>query len=178
MIIIVFFSALIPRKMSSLHFDIDLVYLWVDGSDPKWQAKKRAVTGVLSDHSETNNKGRYVSNDELRYALRSAEKHTPWIRRIFIVTDDQRPAWLNTDHPRIQVIDHKEIMPGEALPCFNSEVIEYFLYRIPGLSEHFLFANDDMFFNADLQPDFFFEKDGYPIFRLKRKFFGRWHPRL
>ena len=164
--------------MDNRHGEVDLVYLWVDGNDPKWQAKKQATTGVLSDHSETNNKGRYISNDELRYALRSAEKHAPWIRRIFIVTDDQRPAWLNTDHPRIQVVDHKEIIPAGALPCFNSTVIEYFLYRIPGLSERFLFANDDMFFNADLRPDFFFAGDGYPIVRLKRKFFGRWHPQL
>ncbi len=158
--------------------EIDLVYLWVDGNDPKWQAKKRAFTGVLSDNSETNNKGRYISNDELRYALRSAEKHAPWIRKIFIVTDDQKPAWLNTEHPRIQLVDHKDIMPAEALPCFNSTVIEYFLYRIPGLSGRFLFANDDMFFNADLAPDFFFGKGGYPIVRLKRKLLGRWHPRL
>jgi len=164
--------------MSNWHKEIDLVYLWVDGSDPKWQAKKTAVTGVLTDESETNNKGRYLSNDELRYALRSAEKHAPWIRKIFIVTDDQRPEWLNTDHPRIQVVDHKEIMPAEALPSFNSTVIEYFLYRIPGLAPRFLFANDDMFFNADVQPDFFFAADGYPIVRLKRKFFGRWHPQL
>ncbi|MFB2120573.1 MULTISPECIES: Stealth CR1 domain-containing protein [Parapedobacter] len=164
--------------MGNQHKDIDLIYLWVDGNDPKWQAKKRAATGILSDHSETNNKGRYVNNDELRYALRSVEKHAPWIRRVFIVTDDQQPAWLDTSNPRIQVVDHTTIMPPAALPSFNSTVIEYFLYRIPGLSEHFLFANDDMFFNADLHPDFFFADDGYPFVRLKRKLFGRWHPRL
>lgn len=164
--------------MSNQHVEIDLVYLWVDGNDPNWQAKKRAVTGAVSDNSETNNKGRYVNNDELRYSLRSVEKHAPWVRRIFIVTDDQCPPWLDTGNPRIRVVDHKDIMPPEALPSFNSTVIEYFLYRIPDLSEHFLFANDDMFFNADLRPDFFFGKDGYPIVRLKRKLFGRWHPRL
>lgn len=158
--------------------EIDLVYLWVDGNDPEWQARKQAFTGVVSDNSETNNKGRYIDNDELRYALRSAEKHAPWIRRIFIVTDNQQPEWLNADHPRIQLIDHRDIMPPEALPCFNSSVIEYFLYRIPGLSEHFLYANDDMFFNADLSPDFFFGEGGLPIVRLKRKPFGRWYYHL
>src|SRR3546814_6470577 len=65
-------------RMDNSRMEIDLVYLWVDGSDPNWQAKKRRFTGDLSDHSETNNKGRYISNDELRYALRSAEKHAPW----------------------------------------------------------------------------------------------------
>lgn len=164
--------------MDDQRFEIDLVYLWVDGNDPKWQAKKSAFTGVVSDHSETNNKGRYANNDELRYSLRSVEKHAPWVRRIFIVTDDQQPEWLNTAHPKIQLIDHKAILPPEALPCFNSSVIEYFLYRIPDLSEHFLFANDDMFFNADLSPDFFFKEDGFPIIRLKRKPLGKWYPRL
>ncbi len=157
---------------------IDLVYMWVDGSDPKWREKKNLFTGKISDNTETNNIGRYVNNDELKYSLRSAEKHVPWVRKIFIITDDQKPDWLNTAHPKIQVIDHKEIMPPEILPCFNSVVIEYFLYRIPGLSEYFLLANDDMFFNADLLPDFFFEKDGFPIVRLKRRPLGKWIHRL
>lgn len=154
--------------------DIDLVYLWVDGSDPVWQKKKRAFTGTVSDDSETNNIGRYINNDELKYSMRSVVKHAPWIRKIYIVTDGQKPDWLDIHHEKIQLVDHQEIMPQEILPCFNSMVIEYFLYKIPGLSEHFLLANDDMFFNADLSPDYFFAKDGYPIIRLKRKYFGRW----
>lgn len=157
--------------------NIDLVYMWVDGKDPKWQEKKRIFTGKVSDNSEEDSIGRYISLDELKYSLRSAEKHVPWIRKIFIVTDDQKPEWLNTDHPKIQVVDHKEIMPLEILPCFNAMVIEYFLHKIPGLSEHFLFANDDMFFNADLSSDYFFGKDGYPIVRLKMKPFGKWRYR-
>ncbi|MDZ7604210.1 MAG: stealth family protein [Cyclobacteriaceae bacterium] len=164
--------------MNNNHEEIDLVYLWVNGADPKWQEKKRKYTGKVSDNTETNNIGRYVSNDELKYSLRSVEKYVPWIRKIFILTDDQKPEWLNTAHPKIQVVDHKEIMPAEILPCFNSTVIEYFLYRIPGLAEHFLFANDDMFFNTDLSPDFFFAKDGFPIVRLKRKLLGKWTYRL
>ncbi len=164
--------------MADRNMEIDLVYMWVDGSDPKWREKKLTFTGKISDQTETNTIGRYLSNNELKYSLRSAEKHLPWIRKIFIVTDDQKPEWLNTAHPKIQVIDHKEIMPPDILPCFNSTVIEYFLYRIPGLAEHFLMANDDFFFNADLSPDFFFSKDGFPIVRLKRKPLGKWHYRF
>ena len=159
--------------MNANSLEIDLVYLWVDGSDPAWQEKKYKATGVLSDNSETDNKGRYISNDELKYSLRSVEKHAPWIRKIFIITDNQKPEWLDTTHPKIQIIDHKDILPAEALPCFNSSVIEYFLYKIPDLSEHFLFANDDVFFNSDLPPNFFFTKDGLPIVRLKKIPFGK-----
>lgn len=158
--------------------EIDLVYMWVDGSDPKWKEKKLNYTGKISDQTETNTIGRYLSNNELKYSLRSVEKHIPWIRKIFIVTDDQKPEWLNTGHPKIQVVDHKEIMPPETLPCFNSTVIEYFLYRIPDLAERFLFANDDFFFNVNLSPNFFFAKDGFPIVRLKRKPLGKWHYRF
>ena len=110
---------------------------------------------------------RYVENDELRYSLRSVEKFAPWIRRVYIVTDDQTPAWLDTSNPRIRVVSHREIMPAEILPVFNSCTIELFLPRIPGLAEHFLYANDDMFFSRPVDPGFFFDWQGRPIVRLK-----------
>lgn len=157
---------------------IDLVYLWVDGSDPKWLEKKLKFTGVFDDSTEVNNIGRYISNDELKYSLRSIEKNIPWINKIYIVTDDQRPHWLNINHPLIQIVDHKEIIPEEALPCFNSAVIEYFVYKIPGLQEHFLLANDDQFFNKKLTPEYFFNQDGLPIVRLKKKIAGKWHYKI
>ena len=159
-------------------FEIDLVYLWVDGNDPTWRSKKSAFTGEEITSSENDFRGRYSNNDELRYSLRSVEKHIPWVRKIFVVTDNQIPDWLDIVHPKIAVIDHSEILPSDALPCFNSSVIEYFLYKIPGLSEHFLYANDDMFVNADLPSTFFFTNDGIPIVRLKKKLLGKWNNKL
>ena len=141
--------------------DIDFVYLWVDGNDPKWIAKRNACIGEPSK-DEKNCKGRYESNDELKYSLRSLEKYAPWIRKIFIVTDNQVPEWLDTTHPKIQIVDHTEILPAECLPCFNSVIIEHHLHKIPGLSEHFLYGNDDMYFNKPVTPDTFFAKDFCP----------------
>lgn len=92
--------------------------------------------------------------------------YAPWVRKIFIVTDEQVPSWLDTSNPRIRVVDHTEIMPEVCLPCFNATVIEHFLWNIPGLSEHFLFANDDMLINRSLSPSFFFADDGLPVIRL------------
>lgn len=159
--------------------EIDLVYLWVDGNDAEWFKKKTQVTGIYEDnHSENSFKGRYSNNNELKYSLRSVEKHIPWVRQIFIVTDNQVPEWLNISNPKIKIIDHKDILPVAALPCFNSSVIEYFLHKIPNLSTHFLFANDDMFINADLTPNFFFSSDGLPIVRLKKKLLGKWSARI
>lgn len=163
--------------MSTESHDIDLVYLWVDGNDPQWLAKRNAFTGDVAKDTEINCEGRYANNDELRYSLRSVEKYAPWIRKIFIVTDNQTPDWLDVSNPKVEIVDHREIMPKESLPCFNASVIEYFLYKIPGLSERFLLANDDLFFNSEVTPDFFFEEDGYPIVRLKRNRLGKWHYR-
>lgn len=146
--------------------DIDLVYLWVDGSDPKWLAKHNACIGKTEEKSTVNCKGRYADNDELKYSLRSVGMYAPWVRKVFIVTDSQTPEWLDTSNPKVKVVDHKEIMPEVCLPCFNATVIEHFLWKIPGLSEHFLFANDDMLINRPLAPGFFFADDGLPIIRL------------
>lgn len=149
--------------------EIDLVYMWVDGNDPAWRAKRQAITGHVETQTSADCKGRYVDNGELKYSLRSIELYAPWIRKIFIVTDNQVPEWLDTSNPKIQIVDHTEIMPPEALPCFNSTVIEHFLYRIPGLSEHFLLANDDTLLNCPVTPETFFEADGLPIFRMTKK---------
>ena len=145
---------------------IDILYLWVDGSDAKWLAKKNAElkkTGGLPDVDA--GEIRYEDNNELLFSLRSVEKFAPWINHIFIVTDNQTPKWLNLNNPKISVVDHKEIMPRSALPCFNSSVIEFFIPKIKKLSEHFIYANDDTLFMAKTKPDFFFTNNGIPIIR-------------
>lgn len=153
--------------------EIDLVYMWVDGNDPAWQAKRQAITGHVENKTSADCKGRYVDNGELKYSLRSIELYAPWIRKIFIVTDNQVPEWLDTSNPKIQIVDHTEIMPPESLPCFNSVIIEHFIHRIPGLSEHFLLANDDTLLNQPVEPETFFETDGFPIVRMIRKRFRK-----
>ncbi len=160
--------------------DVDLVYLWVDGNDPVWQAKHNAFIGKTEESSPINCKGRYANNDELKYSLRSVEMYAPWIRKIFIVTDNQVPEWLDISNTKVKIIDHKDIMPAESLPCFNSALIEHFLYKIPGLAEHFLLANDDMYLNKAVTVDDFFTKEGFPIIRLGRRPFRkfRWFWRV
>lgn len=153
--------------------DIDLVYLWVNGNDPEWIKKHDACVGKMTV-SDVNCKGRYVDNDELKYSLRSIEKYAPWIHRIFIVTDNQIPEWLDCAHPKIRIVDHSEILPEEARPCFNANILEHHLHRIPGLSEHFLFANDDMYLNKPVTPGTFFAGDSMPIIRMNRRPFRKW----
>lgn len=126
---------------------IDVVYTWVDGSDPVWRQKKSAYVDT-SDLLE-----RYHSLDELKYSLKSLYKYAPWINHIYIVVDDdQAPQFVNWSDSKITLIKHSEIIPAENLPLFNSVAIETALHHIPGLSEHFLYFNDDVFFGQDVQP--------------------------
>lgn len=159
--------------MENNTLEIDLVYLWVDSNDPVWKAKHDAYIGKTMEDSPLNCKGRYVNNDELKYSLRAISLYAPWIHKIYIVTDNQVPTWLNTSNPKVQIVDHTEIMPEESLPCFNSSLIEHFLYKIPNLTEHFLFSNDDMYINDTVKPSDFFTSDGFPIVRLTRKPFRK-----
>lgn len=156
-----------------MNFPIDLVYLWCDSNDPEWSARKAQYATPKPQAEDEAGECRYFSNDELRYSLRSICKNAPWIHHIFIVTDRQCPKWLNTSDERISIVDHSDIIPNEFLPVFNSAVIENWIFRIPGLSEHFLYANDDMFIAQSVKPSFFFDdKEGRPIVRLKHQKLG------
>lgn len=160
-------------KVRSFDDPVDLVYLWVDGNDPEWRKRKMLFEKGSYSDAGMDSDARYAEHDELKYSLRSAELYAPWLRRIFIVTDHQIPGWLDISNPKIKIIDHKEILPEEALPTFNSNVIEHALFRIPDLSEHFIYANDDMFFNRPLEKSDFFTSEGLPIVRLNRRPFRK-----
>jgi hypothetical protein len=135
------------------HPPIDIVYLWVDGNDPAWRRKRRAAAAGLSDGERAalglhgNVEGRFRDNDELRYSLRALERFFPAHGHVYLVTDNQRPAWLQPSG-RLTVVDHRSLMPAAALPTFDSSHIETYIHRIPGLSERFFYLNDDVFFGA------------------------------
>ncbi|MFF7755780.1 stealth family protein [Streptomyces sp. NPDC007971] len=155
------FTALLP---GDIDFPVDAVYTWVDGSDPLW-LRRRAAASSEGLHEEAANAGRYADHDELRYSLRSLSMHAPWIRNIYLVTDDQTPPWLDTDQPGIQVVSHRDIFSRqEFLPTFNSHAIESQLHHISGLSEHFLYFNDDVFLGSEVLPEDFFLANGLSKF--------------
>ena len=156
-------------KNDNYNYNIDLVYLWVDGKDANFIAQKKYWQQQMHvSLTEDTNNARFVDNEELRYSLRSVAKNAPWIHKIFIVTNGQVPSWLDPTNPKIKLINLNQIMPKEALPTFNSCAIEFCIHNIPELSEHFLLANDDCFINKPISPSFFFDNKGRPIFRLKK----------
>jgi hypothetical protein len=148
-------------------FPVDVVLTWVDGRDPAWNAARLERLAGLSGTAttrESSGRARFVSRDELRYSLRSIHLFAPWVRRIHLVTAGQVPQWLDASHPQVSVVDHAAILPPEALPTFNSHAIESRLHRIPGLAEHFLYFNDDMFLGRPVAPGAFFHANGLAKF--------------
>lgn len=170
LICFLFFLIPIGTIATEANYPVDLVYIWVDGNDPIWKEKKDYWQSLYMNLPESSTDiARFRELNELKYSLRSVEKNLPWINHIFIVTDRQIPHWLNTKHPKITIIDHTEIFPSDALPTFNSGAIEAVLPFIPGLSEHFLFANDDYYVRVPLKQDFFFDSKGDPKVYVKYK---------
>uniref|UniRef100_A0A8C0BRF8 N-acetylglucosamine-1-phosphotransferase subunits alpha/beta n=1 Tax=Buteo japonicus TaxID=224669 RepID=A0A8C0BRF8_9AVES len=110
-----------------------------------------------SKQDEDISASRFEDNEELRYSLRSIERHAPWVRHIFIVTNGQIPSWLNLDNPRITIVTHQEIFQNVShLPTFSSPAIESHIHRISGLSQKFIYLNDDVMFGKDVWPDDFY----------------------
>ncbi len=151
-------------------FKIDAVISWVDGNDEAYKAK------ILSYLKEKGNvtktlRSRYAQVDEIEYTVKSILKHAPFINTIFIVTDNQVPEFLKQaskeDFSKVKIIDHQQIFKGYAdyLPTFNSRAIETCIHRIPDLSEHFIYLNDDFFIINPTTKNDFFTEEGYPILR-------------
>jgi Stealth protein CR2, conserved region 2/Stealth protein CR1, conserved region 1/Stealth protein CR3, conserved region 3 len=154
-------------------FEVDAVITWVDGSDPAHRQKRDRYLAQAETplHDNGTNPHRWVCSDELNFCVRSIFNHAPWVRRIWIVTDDQIPvlaALPDEFAAKISIVDHRQIFAGfeDALPTFNSLSIETMLWRIPGLSEHFLYFNDDVFLTAPVALADFFARNG-PVLRGK-----------
>lgn len=139
---------------------IDVVYTWVDHSDPEWAAMFAEHKGISNSKTDAAALSRFHSNDELRYSLRSVWQNAPWINKIYILTNCAHPAWLADDDPQLTWVDHSDAIPAEHLPTFNSHVIESCLHRIPDLSDSFLYLNDDVFLAKPVTKSFFFDASG------------------
>ena len=149
---------------SDVDFDIDMVFSWVDGTDSEFQRARAQRLAAYVVGEGDDSEARFRQIDELKYALRSVAIFAPWVRRIFIVTDSPRPAWLDED-PRVTIVRSEEFFADPSvLPTHNSHAVESQLHRIEGLSEHFLYSNDDMFFGRPVRPEMFFSPGGITKF--------------
>lgn len=144
-------------------FPIDVVFSWVNGADEIWLNNYNYYAPLFKDKVAlyAMDNARFEDHNELYYSVNAVLKFMPWVRKIFIITDHQTPAWLNeTYQEKIQIVDHSEFIEQQYLPTFNSHVIEACLHRIPNLSEHFIYFNDDFFVAKPLKKIHFFQPNG------------------
>lgn len=155
--------------------DIDFVISWVDASDSKWQQRRDAALGKprVDDSDENIGDERFRDYGTLKYVLRSIQKYAPWVHHIYLITDNQRPNWLRNPvnaassiASRLTIVDHRDIIAPEFLPCFNSNTIEFNAINIPNLSERFVIFNDDMLINKPVSAEDFFDGDRPRDFRI------------
>ncbi|WP_338105940.1 stealth family protein [Streptomyces coelicoflavus] len=156
------FEPFTVATVDDVTFPVDVVYTWVDGEDPELRAKRERYSAGSDAGIAAREVGesRYTSHDELKYSLRSLEMYADFVRHVYIVTDGQKPEWLDADAPGVTVVDHKDIFPEGVLPVFNSHAIETRLHHIPGLSDHYLYFNDDVFVGRSVTPQHFFYGNG------------------
>ena len=152
--------------------NIDIVIAWVDGNDLELKKKRhKYLTG--EDASDAVSATRFASNNEIYYNIASILKYVPFCRHIYVVADNQRPEFIDEFAAqglciadKIRVVDHREIFRGfeEHLPTFNTRSIESMLWNIEGLSDYFIYLNDDFFFNAPAQVEDFLKADSLVIY--------------
>ena len=142
---------------------IDFVVMWVDGGDPIWQAKKAEYSkSVDTSKKSMNSVKAYRDWGTFKYWFRGVEKFAPWVNKVYLVTDQQKPSWLNIASEKLVLVDHSDILRKDYLPVFSANPIESNIHRIPGLSEQFVFFNDDVYLTAPVEPTDFFSEDGLP----------------
>ena len=148
--------------------DIDIVIAWVDGTDPVLKQKRAAYKPSGAVASDAITATRFASDDEIYYNIASIIKYVPFCRHIYVVTDQQKPAFIDEfakqnicSADKIRIVDHKEIFSGyeEYLPTFNTRSIESMIWNIQGLSNYFIYMNDDFFFNQSVTADDFLDNE-------------------
>ena len=141
-------------NMGENDLKIDFVVTWLDANDPEWQAEYHKYRG---DNIYKEDNGRYRNWDFFRYWFRAVENFAPWVNKVFLVTNGKNPDWINPNNPKLVLVKHSDYMPQKYLPTFNSRAIELNFHRIKGLSEHFVYFNDDMFINSQVKPEYYFK---------------------
>jgi hypothetical protein len=160
--------------------DIDFVITWVDMEDPKWKAEFSKYSGKKDNEKNGVSEARFRDYGFLKYWFRGVEKFAPWVRKIHFVTSGQKPEWLDENNPKINLVSHKDYIPAEFLPTYNSVVIERYLHKIPDLAEHFVYFNDDFYIINNISTERFF-KNGVPcdiaVFQYNPSW-SQWYKRI
>ena len=99
--------------------------------------------------------------EEIKYSIRSILKYIPWIRKIFIVMPNDKVRFLK---PIDEIKDKFVYIKEKDLIGFdttNSAPLQFNLYKLKkyGISENFIYMDDNYFFGANLKKTNFFYYD-------------------
>lgn len=141
--------------------DIDIVVTWVDMNDPEWKKDFDKYSGRGEEEKNGVSEARFRDYGFLKYWFRGIEKFAPWVRKIHFITSGQKPEWLDETNPKLNLVSHKDYIPHEFLPTYNSVVIERYIHLIPDLADHFVYFNDDFYIIRPVAPERFFQ-NGLP----------------
>ena len=141
---------------------IDIVLPFYNDSDKYWHS-------VLYNYMRLENSNdrqvvgeeRYRDWENLKYWFRAIEENCKWVNKVYLVVanESQIPSWLDTSYKKLKVVLHRNYIPSELLPTFNIMTIEDFFCKIPGLSNNYIYCNDDYFFLNKTTQDMFFKND-------------------
>ena len=160
--------------------EVDFIITWVDMDDPKWRAEFDKYSNRQDNEKNGVSEARFRDYGFLKYWFRGVEQFAPWVRKIHFVTSGQVPEWLDTSNPKLNMVNHRDFVPEEFLPTFNSVVIERYIHRIPGLADRFVYFNDDFYIINHISPERFF-KNGLPrdiaVFQYNPSW-SQWYKRI
>lgn len=139
---------------------MDYVIPMVFDEDPWWQSDYMRLGRVY--HRTAYYSINFRSWGIEHYLIKAVKKYMPFVETIHIILsrESQVQDWMLDEG--VHIVLHKDFVPDEFLPTFNSRTLEMFLHRIPGLSEQFIYGNDDIIPLSPLKEEDFF-RDGLPV---------------
>lgn len=103
--------------------------------------------------------------NELEHSIEYTLHFMPWVRYIHVLMNEPVfiPDFAYKYNGRVKFVGHNQVYKNpKHLGSKNSNSIETVLHNIPGLAEHFIYFNDDLFVIKPVGPNYFF-KNGKPI---------------
>lgn len=145
---------------------MDIVISYVNCRDKVWMKEylKKNMTTTIPQVMYRQ----FYDHGTLKYILRGIDKYLPYVENIFLVVSniEQVPDYINQSN--VKIVLHKDFIPEEYLPLFNSTAIEMFLHKIPGLGEEFVYFNDDMIPISPIPYESLF-KNGTPCINFEHR---------
>lgn len=151
----------------------DLVYTWVNSHDEELSAlrAKYSAAEVKEQFEYRAGATRYRDNGELKKSIVGALKYLPDLRRIHVAHAGQPPEWAS-EFPGVNFVNQSALVPEDVFPTFQSDAVEVFLHRIPELSEHYIYANDDFFFAKQEPFSSFYDSQGRALLGVSPRIAG------